>query len=52
MERELNTRIRKLCGVAKGVNKRIDESTLYWFGHIERMNTDRIGKRVMGRVCE
>ena len=37
-----NARIRALCGVAKGV----DESVLRWFGHIERMEKDRIAKRL------
>ena len=27
-----NERIRKLCGVKKGINERINESTLRWFG--------------------
>ena len=32
-DRVPNAQIRELCGVAKGA----DESVLYWFGHIERM---------------
>src|SRR5678815_40660 len=55
-----NEHIRELCGVKKGVNKRINESMLRWFGHVERMNdswflsrcivasvlkTDRLGDR-------
>ena len=41
-----NARIRVLCKVAKGVGESINESVLCWFGHIERMENDRIAKRV------
>ena len=37
-----NERIRELCGVKKGVNERINESTLRWFGHVERMHDSRL----------
>ena len=51
LDRVPNARIRVLCGVAK----RVDESVLRWFGHIERMENDRIFKREcgcsLGRVC-
>ena len=33
MDRILNARIRDLCGVKKGLDERIDESVLRWFGH-------------------
>ena len=46
MDRIPNTRIRELCGVTKGVDKRIDEIVLRWFGHMERMENDRIARRV------
>ena len=32
MDRVPNTRIRELCGVRKGLNERIDEGVLRWFG--------------------
>ena len=38
--------INRLCGVTKGVDERIDESVLRWFGHVERMENDRIAMRV------
>ena len=41
-----NTQIRELCGVRKGVDERIDENFLRWFAHVERMENDRIDKRV------
>ena len=43
MDRFLNAWIR-VCRVTKGVNERIDEGVLQWFGHVER---DRIAKRVL-----
>ena len=30
----------------KGVDKRIDEGVLQWFGHVEKMENDRTAKRV------
>ena len=44
-------RIRELCGVTKGVDERIDEVMLWWFGHIERMENDSIAKRVYVGEC-
>ena len=29
--------------VKKGLDERIDEGALLWFGHMERMENDRIG---------
>ena len=46
MDKVTNFRIRKLCEVTKGVNKKIDESVLPWFAHVERMENDSIAKRV------
>ena len=31
----------------KGLDERIDESVLQWFDHLERMERDKIAKRVM-----
>ena len=41
-----NARIRQLCGVTKGVDEKIDEGVLRWFGHVEKMENDRTAKRV------
>ena len=41
-----NARIRQLCSVMKDVDERIDEGVLRWFGHMGRMEKDRIYKRV------
>ena len=43
--------MRELCGVTKGVDKRIDEGVLQWFGYMERMENDRIAKSLCSRVC-
>ena len=46
MDRAPNARIRKLCGVRKGLEEMIDEGVLRWFSHVERMEMDSIAKRV------
>ena len=38
--------------MAKGVDEKDDERVLRWFGHIERMKNDKIGKKgPCERVC-
>ena len=34
MDKVPNARIRELCGVTKGVDEKIDEGVLRWFGHV------------------
>ena len=34
--------MRELSGVRKGIDERIDEGILRWFGHVERMERKRI----------
>ena len=46
-----NTQIRELCEVSKGVDERINEGVLQWFAHMERMENDRIAKRVYVGEC-
>ena len=41
----------EFCGGTKGVDKRIDEGVLWWLGHVEIMEKDRIAKRLCRRVC-
>ena len=43
--------IRDLCRVMKGVDERIDEGVPRWFGDVERMEKDRIAKRVYVGEC-
>ena len=33
------------------MDEKIDEGVLEWFGHVERMDNDRIAKRVYVGVC-
>ena len=51
MERVPNARIRELCGVTKGVDEKIAEDVLRWFGHVERIENDMIVKRVYVGEC-
>ena len=40
-----------MWGLTEGVDERIDESILRWFGHIERLENDRITKRAYVGEC-
>ena len=51
MDRVPNARIRELLGVTKWVDEMIDESILRWFGHVERIEIDRIDKSVYVEEC-
>ena len=51
MDRVRNAQIRELCGVTNGVDERIEEGVLRWFVHVERMEKDRLAKRVFVGVC-
>ena len=46
-----NAQVRQLCGVMKGIDEKIDEGVLLWFSHVERMENDRIAKRVYVGEC-
>ena len=48
IDRVPNARIRELYGVRKGLDERINEGVLRWFGHVER---DRIVKRAYVGEC-
>ena len=37
--------------MTKEVDERMDEGVLWWFGYVERMENDRLAKRVCRRVC-
>ena len=51
MDRVPNARIRELCGVKKGLDERIDEGVLRWFGQVERMERGMIAKRLCVGEC-
>ena len=40
-----------MCGVKKGTDERINESILRWFGHMERMDENRLVKRMYSGEC-
>ena len=46
-----NARVRELCGVKKGLDERIDEGVLRWLGHVEKMESDGIVKRIYVGEC-
>ena len=46
MDKVPNAWIRQLCGVTKGLDEKIDKGVLQWFSHVERMENNRIAKRV------
>ena len=51
IDRVPNAWIKELCGVRKGMDEKINEGLLWWFGHVERMEWDKIGKRVYVGEC-
>ena len=48
--RVLNAQIKKLCGVTKLIDE-IDEGVLRWWVLLERMDNDRVAKRVYVGEC-
>ena len=46
MDRVPNAQMRELCGMTEGMDERNEEGILLWFGHLERMENDRIAKGV------
>ena len=53
MDRVPNARIRESCGVTNGIDERFDEGFLQFqfFGHVDRMENDRFGKKVYVAEC-
>ena len=45
-----NDEIRRY-GKNVNVSERMDQGVLSWFGHVERMEDDRLAKRCMNRMC-
>ena len=44
--KRMDARIKELCGVKKGLKERIDEGVLRCYGRVERMESNRITKRL------
>ena len=51
MDRVPNARIRQMCEATKGLDEMINEDVFRWFGHVKRMENDRIVKRVNVGEC-
>ena len=51
IDRVPNASIRECCGVKKGLDERINGGVLRCFDHVERMERDRIAKRVYVGEC-
>ena len=51
MDKVPNARIMRLCGLTKGLDEHIDESVLRLFYYVERMENDRMAKRVYVGEC-
>ena len=50
-DRILNAQIWELCRVKKDLDERIDEDMLCWLGHVERVESDMIAKRIYVGEC-
>jgi len=47
-DRVRNEMVRERTGVVRELSRRVDERVLGWFGHVERMNEERLVKRIYG----
>ena len=47
LDRIRNEEVRRRTGVVKELSVRADQRGLRWFGHMERMDEERLAKRVM-----
>ena len=52
MDRIRNVDVREACGIQKGVEMRREIGLLGWFGHVQRMDINRIVKRIYESSCE
>ena len=51
-DRKTNEKIRGQTGIDSKLSDRAEQRTLRWFGHMERMNEERLTKRVMNSKAE
>ena len=47
MDTVSNAQIKECCGVVKRVDERIEEVVFCWFSYMERMEKNKIAKRVL-----
>ena len=52
VDRIRNERIREMCGWKRGIVGRAEEDVLRWFGHMCRMDENRMVSRVMRSEIE
>ena len=52
MDRMRNEVVREEVGVMRDLAGRADNCVLRWFGHVERMNGERMAKRIYGSGVE
>ena len=45
-DRVKNARMKEMCGWRKSLFERAEQSMLRWFGHVCRMNNERIARKV------
>ena len=48
MDRIRNERIRREVGMMRDLAGRVENCVLRWFGHLERMDGERMAKRIYG----
>ena len=51
-DRVRNEEVRRRTGVERKLSSRVDQNVLRWFGHMERMDEERVAKRVMRSEVE
>ena len=51
MDKVPNALIRQLCWVTKGIDEKIDEGILLWFGYVKIIENDRIAMRFYVGEC-
>ena len=47
MDRVRNEEVRRRAGIERELASRADQRVLRWFGHVERMDDDRMARRVL-----
>ena len=45
-DRVRNDRVREMCGVSRSFSERAEQSQLKWYGHLERMDEERLVKGI------
>ena len=51
-DRVRNEEVRRRTGVGRKLSSKVDQNVLRWFGHMERMDEERIAKRMVKSEVE